>query len=182
MDGTLNLVVEIPKWSRAKLECATKEPLNPIKHDIKKKKLRNYEWGDLSWNYGFFPQTWENPEIKDIFTGYMGDGDPVDVVEIGQRCWPVGSVVRTKVLGAFALVDEGETDWKIIAISVVDPMAHQINDVDDIEVGHIRFFPSVTQVQCCKSSCSYRCICQDVCLRFAGGSDYISCQILMNSH
>eukprot|EP01138_Halocafeteria_seosinensis_P011495 gb/GECG01011741.1/.p1 GENE.gb/GECG01011741.1/~~gb/GECG01011741.1/.p1 ORF type:complete len:526 (+),score=75.28 gb/GECG01011741.1/:1-1578(+) len=133
-DGTFNAVIEIPKWSRAKLECATNEPFNPFKHDTKKGKLRNYEWGDLSWNYGFLPQTWEDPQIQDHLTGYNGDGDPVDIVEIGQRCWPVGTVVRTKVLGAFAMVDEGETDWKVICLNVVDPMAHQINDIDDVEV------------------------------------------------
>lgn len=32
-----------------------------------------------------------------------------------------------KVLGVLALVDEGETDWKIIAISVDDPEAQKIH-------------------------------------------------------
>ena len=38
-----------------------------------------------------------------------------------------------KVLGCFALIDEGETDWKILAIDVTDPMADKLNDVNDIE-------------------------------------------------
>lgn len=32
-----------------------------------------------------------------------------------------------KVLGVLALLDEGETDWKIIAIGVDDPEAQKIN-------------------------------------------------------
>lgn len=31
------------------------------------------------------------------------------------------------------LLDEGETDWKILAIDVNDPMASKLNDVEDIE-------------------------------------------------
>ena len=27
-----------------------------------------------------------------------------------------------------------QTDWKVIAISISDPMAHQLNDVDDVEI------------------------------------------------
>jgi inorganic pyrophosphatase len=36
-------------------------------------------------------------------------------------------VVKVKVLGAFALVDEGELDWKVIAIDVNDPKAASLN-------------------------------------------------------
>ena len=32
-----------------------------------------------------------------------------------------------------ALLDEGETDWKIIAIDVNDPLAHKLNDIEDVE-------------------------------------------------
>lgn len=32
-----------------------------------------------------------------------------------------------KVLGTLALIDEGETDWKIIAINVEDPEAGNYN-------------------------------------------------------
>nr|CAD7262973.1 unnamed protein product [Timema shepardi] len=37
-----------------------------------------------------------------------------------------GEVLQVKVLGAIALIDEGETDWKIIAIDVKDPLAEQL--------------------------------------------------------
>ena len=40
-DGDMyNMVVEIPKMTKAKMEVATKEENNPIAQDIKKGKLR----------------------------------------------------------------------------------------------------------------------------------------------
>ena len=36
------------------------------------------------WNYGAIPQTWEYPEHIDPDTKCRGDGDPVDVIEIGD--------------------------------------------------------------------------------------------------
>lgn len=39
-DGMYNLLTEIPKMTKAKMEVATKEASNPIAQDIKKGKLR----------------------------------------------------------------------------------------------------------------------------------------------
>ena len=36
-DGTVNMVTEIPKMTKAKMEVATKEENNPIAQDIKKR-------------------------------------------------------------------------------------------------------------------------------------------------
>ena len=38
-----------------------------------------------------------------------------------------------KPLAALAMIDEGELDWKIVAISLDDPKASLVNDVDDVE-------------------------------------------------
>jgi len=46
-DGTFNMINEIPKWTRAKMEIDTKTEFNPVKQDIKKGKLRDYHWGDV---------------------------------------------------------------------------------------------------------------------------------------
>jgi inorganic pyrophosphatase len=32
-----------------------------------------------------------------------------------------------KILGVMALIDEGETDWKVLAIDVKDPLASKMN-------------------------------------------------------
>merc|ERR1712212_1437451 len=132
-----NMVVEVPRWTNAKMEIATKDPLNPIKQDTKKGKIRYianvFPHHGYIWNYGAIPQTWEDPNHIDDSTGCKGDNDPIDVCEIGYRVAKRGDVIQVKVLGTLALIDEGETDWKIIAIDVNDPLAPQLSDVSDIE-------------------------------------------------
>ncbi|KGL93692.1 hypothetical protein N301_12579, partial [Charadrius vociferus] len=136
-----NMIVEVPRWTNAKMEIATEEPLNPIKQDIKKGKLRYvaniFPHKGYIWNYGALPQTWEDPNHTDDNTGCCGDNDPIDVCEIGSKIRSSGEVVQVKVLGVLALVDEGETDWKIIAISVDDPEAQKIHGkyfyIDDVK-------------------------------------------------
>lgn len=132
-DGSVNFICEIPKWTRKKMEIATGEPFNPIKQDTKNGKLREYTWGDMMFNYGALPQTWEDPEHVTEGTGCHGDNDPIDVVEIGTKQWRTGAVVQVKVLGVLALIDSGETDWKLICINVEDPYASKLNDVVDVE-------------------------------------------------
>jgi len=63
------------------LQVSTSEEGNPIKQDIKKGKLRFYGI-DMEWNYGMFPQTWEDPaHASEDCGGFVGDNDPVDVVD-----------------------------------------------------------------------------------------------------
>lgn len=134
---TYNMVVEVPRWTNAKMEITLKESLNPIKQDIKKGKLRYvancFPHHGYIWNYGALPQTWENPEHLDDGTGCKGDNDPIDVLEIGFRVANRGEVLQVKLLGTIALIDEGETDWKLIAIDVNDPLADQMNDIGDLD-------------------------------------------------
>lgn len=49
------------------------------------------------------------------------------MIEIGQEIAKQGQVKQVKVLGIMAMLDEGETDWKVIAIDIKDPMAKQLN-------------------------------------------------------
>lgn len=71
----------------------------------------------------------------------QGDNDPVDVVEIGSVAAETGGVYPVKVLGVFAMIDDGELDWKVIAIRADDPKAAAVNDVEDVE----REFPGELQ-------------------------------------
>ncbi|XP_074084868.1 inorganic pyrophosphatase 2, mitochondrial isoform X2 [Macrotis lagotis] len=135
-EEVFNMVVEVPRWTNAKMEIATKEPLNPIKQDIKKGKLRYvaniFPHKGYIWNYGALPQTWEDPLHKDTATNCCGDNDPLDVCEIGSKVHAHGDVIQVKILGVLALIDESETDWKIIAISVDDPEASKFHNIDDV--------------------------------------------------
>ena len=38
--GIYNMVVEVPRWSNAKIEIDLNSALNPLKQDVKKGKLR----------------------------------------------------------------------------------------------------------------------------------------------
>ncbi|KAK6516610.1 Inorganic pyrophosphatase [Arthrobotrys conoides] len=133
----LNMIVEIPRWTNAKQEISKDELLNPIKQDIKKGKLRFvrncFPHKGYLWNYGAFPQTWEDPNNIHPETKAKGDNDPLDVCEIGENVGFTGQVKQVKVLGIMALLDEGETDWKVIVIDVNDPLAPKLNDVEDVE-------------------------------------------------
>jgi inorganic pyrophosphatase len=130
-DGSYNMVVEIPKMTKAKMEVATKEEFNPIAQDIKKGKLRDYH-GPIFWNYGCLPQTWEDPTVKHPELGCFGDDDPIDVVEIGSASLGMGSVKSVKPLGVLAMIDDGELDWKVLAIATDDPLAEKYNDIGDV--------------------------------------------------
>ncbi|ORX70826.1 inorganic pyrophosphatase [Linderina pennispora] len=134
--GTYNMVVEVPRWSNAKLEIDTSSPFNPITQDTKNGKLRFvanvFPYKGYIWNYGALPQTFEDPNHVDQDTGCVGDGDPVDVVEIGQNVCAQGSVQSVKVLGVLALIDGGETDWKVLAIRADDPLAPQMHSIEDV--------------------------------------------------
>ena len=136
-EGVYNMVVEVPRWSNAKIEIDTKSPLNPLKQDIKKGKLRYvancFPHHGYIWNYGAIPQTWEDPNHTDESTNCKGDNDPIDVCEIGHKIQPRGAVIQVKVLGVFAMIDEGETDWKVICLDVTDPLAENLNDIHDVD-------------------------------------------------
>lgn len=86
----------------------------------------------MMFNYGAFPQTWEDPNHTSPETGAVGDNDPLDVIDIGMRRFECGSIVRVKPLGVFALIDTGETDWKVLVINVDDPLADSLEDLDDV--------------------------------------------------
>merc|ERR1712063_16850 len=113
-DKIYNMVVEVPRWTNAKMEIATKEKMNPIKQDVKKGNLRYvanvYPQKGYPWNYGCIPQTWENPKHIDANTKEGGDNDPIDVCEIGSRVPARGEVIDVK-----------------------DELADKINNLEDLE-------------------------------------------------
>jgi len=85
-------------------------------------------------HYGCLPRTYEDPAHKDRWTGLLGDGDPADVCDIAVGRAPAprpGAAYRVKVLGALAMIDGGETDWKVLAVRADDPLAAQVDDVAD---------------------------------------------------
>ena len=121
---------------RAKMEISKSLPQNPIQQDVKGGRLRFYPI-PLGVTYGALPQTYEQPGgLADAFTGLLGDGDPLDALDLssalrgeGAPGAPhpppsprVGDVYPLALVGALALVDGGEADWKLVGVRRDDPL------------------------------------------------------------
>ena len=110
----------------AKMEINKEVAWNPIKQDVKNGKLREYPMPSVV-HYGAIAQTYEHPNEEDDLTGLVGDGDPVDVLDISDLPARSGDIYTVKVLGALAMKDDDAADWKIITIRDSDPAAAKIN-------------------------------------------------------
>lgn len=132
----INFIVEIPMYSTAKMEVMKNIEKNPIMQDTNKDgSPRYYTYGSPFFNYGLIPRTWEDSTHHDSETDAVGDNDPIDAIEIGTEGKPLsmGSIVKAKVIGSLALIDEGETDHKIIVIRESDPHFNDINSMNDMD-------------------------------------------------
>lgn len=141
----LHFVCEIPRLTHAKLEIHKGHPPNPLIQDtIGNNRLRFYKYGESIVNYGAIAQTWENPNLKDPDTGLVGDNDPIDVLQLNSKPCRRGAIQRVRVLGALALVDGGETDWKLLAVDVDDSSEldaknwRRVDDISEDYLGEIR--------------------------------------------
>ncbi|KAG2394762.1 Soluble inorganic pyrophosphatase [Vigna angularis] len=146
-DDIFNLIVEIPKVSNAKMEVAIDEAFTIIKQDTEKGKapilhtdlvsylhiLFMFSSYNIHWNYGLLPQTWENPSFANSkVEGALEKKIQLMLLRLVKER-KIGEVLKVKPLGALAMIDEGELDSKIVAISVDDPKASLVNYVNDIE-------------------------------------------------
>lgn len=73
-------------------------------------------------NYGFIPHT------------LSGDGDPVDVIVVGQVPVMPGAVMRSRPVGVLLMEDDAGQDEKIIAVPVAKlyPYHENVNDLEDL--------------------------------------------------
>ena len=136
----VNAFFEVSRGTFAKVELNKWEPHNPMWQDRKKvrnqnfKRPRYYAWSPAPGNYGALPRTWENVLEEDPMTGFPGDTDPIDVIDVGSAASPLGLVYQVKVIGALGMIDgtDLETDWKIFAINIKDPSAARIDDISQV--------------------------------------------------
>ncbi|CAI4050311.1 hypothetical protein SUVZ_13G3970 [Saccharomyces uvarum] len=146
-EKTVNMIAEVPRWTTGKFEISKELKFNPIIQDTKNGKLRFvnniFPYHGYIHNYGAIPQTWEDPTIRhELGNGDLalrGDNDPLDCCEIGSDVLEIGSVRKVKVLGSLALIDDGELDWKIIVISVNDPLYPKLDNLENVE----KHFPGI---------------------------------------
>jgi len=71
-------------------------------------------------NYGFVPRTLEE------------DGDPVDVLVLGQEPIVPLALVDARAIGGFEMRDEHGVDAKIIAVHVNDPAVRDYRALDEL--------------------------------------------------
>lgn len=111
----INVVIEIPKGSNIKYEID--KETGALFVDRKLFTAMFYPC-----NYGFVPQTKEK------------DGDPVDVLVLGNDPVIPTSVIRAMPVGVLLTADEEGEDAKIVAVPVakIDPTFANIKDVNDV--------------------------------------------------
>ena len=95
-------VIEVPKG------CKTKYELDKQSGLIKVDRIL-FSSVHYPANYGFIPRT------------YCEDHDPLDVLVLGQEAVVPLSIVMAKPIGLMKMVDQGETDDKVIAVHADDP-------------------------------------------------------------
>jgi len=109
----INAVIEISKGSRLKYELHKESGmmmLDRVAHTT------NVYPGD----YGFVPQT------------YWEDGDPLDILVIGDTPVLPNTLVSVRVVGVMNMIDGGESDDKVIGVYDDDPRYDDIMDIKDI--------------------------------------------------
>ena len=120
-DSSVNVVVEIPAGTRQKWEV-DKESGN-IVWTFKNGAPRVVDYLPYIGNYGMIPKTLLPEELG-------GDGDPLDVIILGE---PIerGSVAKVRIIGVLRLLDGGEQDDKLIAVTD-EGNFQSINDISEL--------------------------------------------------
>jgi len=128
----MNVIVEIPKFSKNKYEIDKATgiiALDRVMHSSQ----------DYPFDYGFVPQT------------LYDDGDALDVVLITTYPLAPGILVKARPVAIMEMIDGGERDDKVIAVPVDDPRMDDIKDIGDLnshfqkEMTH--FFETYKKVQ-----------------------------------
>ncbi|WP_104638460.1 inorganic diphosphatase [Helicobacter bizzozeronii] len=73
-------------------------------------------------NYGFVPHT------------LSLDGDPADILVLGEDPFQAGSVVACRLIGVLVMEDESGMDEKLLAVPLekIDPRYAKIQDLEDL--------------------------------------------------
>ena len=112
----INVVIEVPLGGE------------PIKYELDKASgammVDRFLYTAMRYpcNYGFVPHTLSN------------DGDPTDVLVVGQRALMPGCVVRARPVGVLMMEDEAGLDEKIVAVphDALTPYYSKIRTYEDL--------------------------------------------------
>lgn len=112
-DCSVNGIIEIPKATRAKYELDKESGLLRLDRVI-------YSSMYYPANYGFIPQS------------YCEDNDPLDILVLTQIEVVPMCIVPATVIGVMRMLDNGQADDKIIAVSSGDPSVNHIKDISEL--------------------------------------------------
>jgi inorganic pyrophosphatase len=113
------VVIEIPKGSKVKYELDKRTGVLTVDRVL-------HSAVHYPANYGFLPRT------------HCADGDPLDVVVLGQEPIAPLSVLRARAIGVITMRDEQREDDKIVSIHVDDPEYADYEDIADLPPHRVR--------------------------------------------
>jgi inorganic pyrophosphatase len=105
-DKNINAVIEIPAGTNKKFEFNNESKSFEI--DKKNGHDRIINFLPYIGNYGFIPSTFSDPKKG-------GDGDALDILVLSESV-ETGTVMEIIPIAMLKLIDNGEIDYKIIAI------------------------------------------------------------------
>ena len=111
--------IEIPKGSKVKYELDKSTGLLRVDRVL-------YSAVSYPANYGFVPRT------------YGEDGDPIDVLVLGQEAVVPAVLLRARAIGVMRMRDEKGQDDKLIAVHVDDPEYVDYGDIADLPQHRLR--------------------------------------------
>ncbi len=118
-DEKFNVIIEINRGSKNKYEIDKKTgliALDRVAHTAQ----------DFPYDYGFIPRTlWD-------------DDDPMDVILLTTFPLNPGILVRARSVGIMNMIDDGESDDKMIAVPLDDPRWDDVKDLKDINSHTLR--------------------------------------------
>ena len=91
--------------------------------------------------YGLLPQTYCGPKVAEYCMqqasrkGIVGDGDPLDICVVSERTVTRADILLdARVVGGLRMIDRGEADDKIIAVSIIPakPRCGQIRSANGV--------------------------------------------------
>lgn len=130
--NVINVIIEIPKGSKNKYELDKETGLIMLDRAMHTSQ-------DYPFDYGFMPQShWE-------------DGDPLDVVVLTTYALAPGVLVKVRPVAIVNMIDDGDSDAKIIAVPDKDPRWDEVRDLADVNKHTIKeiehFFLTYKQIQ-----------------------------------
>ncbi len=102
VEKSFPVIIEVPKGSKNKYELDKETGLLKLDRVL-------FSAVHYPANYGFIPRT------------YCDDGDPLDVLVLGQESVHPLTIVEARAIGVMRMRDEKGLDDKIVAVSIGDP-------------------------------------------------------------